>query len=394
MTTLASFAYVQTLSGPFRYCVSIWNDEQLIEHRLLPESLSQFNQNSHLVISPDGRFVAAVVYDGSTYLNTWVYTVEDEEIIETDEVPELGQDMETFRFMSWSPRGYFISPLAQYAYDPYEKTLINLPGPTPGLPFSVLPKTGLIFEGVSPNPTPEPEECIITARDLFNGEVVPAPDGVNSEIIYNNNGFSFSAMQWRDDSGIIGLLENDSWDSRQFTSYQRFVSTLGWVKNRTDAGGARHLYPIALLEIGAVYYEDVNPFASPEKPLWLLRDTGEITRYAALPQLFLSLNSFARYSVINFTWNGNHFFRAGVIGQSWSPVEPQSGTTPPVMQGMNLFGSNVLGTPPSWTFSRAPWGGFPTVSLISARSPERWRNPISTDGVFWTNRRFAEETLL
>lgn len=385
------------------YHFTLWDDEEMISNHPIPDLISDINNlASNIVISPDETCVALTVCDGpNDRVRTWVYFLvrdEEEGTIEVGdiiEVHQLGSGSGTTagpftRLVRWSPRGLFISPTGHYAYDPYKRELINLPGPTPGLPFSILPYTGLIFEGINPTPTTEPEEYLITARDLFTGEIVPVPDGVNDPRFIRPNAVALSANAWTDYGLTEGQLFCSYWTNYGSRTFQRFISNRGWALDRSSSIGS--LYPFTTIEGGTLLIEHASIPPYGHYPIWLLKDDGTLNIYTTFPSLGFGVYPYRLLYASsqvgnNFTYNNCQFFT-----DSWRDIE-RPGTPVPILQGINLFGSTVVGTPPAWTYSREPWGAS-SMSLISARSAERVRYAVEQDGIFWTNRRYAKEVVV
>lgn len=384
MTTFATISFAHPGNFSFSTYLSIWNDETLVQHYALPLSdWSSFAASTTIVISSDGQFVC--ISRLVEPLLSRIYSVANGTYVEVPELKNSNPYGPSFHTVQWSPRGLFVSARGDYAYDPYTNTLIPLPGPSAaaqedgaGLEFhgySVLAVEGLLFEAQPLDSLDDPETYPLLVKDLFTGQVLDAPYGVA--------GFPYAGARpcaWHDDTEVRGCLYRSS--NAEFP-YPEYPFSPSRVANFMT-GFSKHLpapfnYSMA---VGATVNGVVfNKSGAPQ--ITSMSDTGEAGPVIEPPDFF-QIASPSRNGRVNFLYKNTLF-----VGGSAGSLDV--GSELPI--GISTVGGTPA-TPPAWILNLSAWGGLQSVQIGAAASPRTFRNPLAQDGEFWTNRKFASETVL
>lgn len=386
MATLATLSYGHTGDFVSTAFLSIWNDEELVRHHRLPSSWPAFGGNSTISISSDGEFVC--VAPGywpfsPPSIPARIYSVSDGSFVEVPLLVNKFGYGPFYNVVTWSPRNMFVGGNGEYAYDPYTKTGIVLPGPSPEAKqgggeygtepdgYSVLAAEGLLVEARPVGSPIDPAIYPLVVKDLYTGLEVKPPPGMA--------GHKYAGARpctWHDDTGIRSIFYQTFDLSTGLYNAARVIGPDGFITHVRDIpgfAGARG----ALLN-GALFGS--AGAGGTNMPGVIVKDDGSQVR-RLMPstggQGNRAINMQFYYRKTLFLW-----------GSSYTPGAL------PMLEGIGPSGEKSLLAPPMFTFSLAPWGELVNPTLISVMSATTYRDFVALDGEFWTNRRYANETIV
>lgn len=388
MAIFATTAYGHFGDWNYRGVLSFWNDDTLIAHHDLgsgSDGWSVFGYNIALSMTPDGQYVCATRGEGlpeqGLSSESRVYNVQTGTYKAVPMLRNKNKHGPTINVVRWSPRGYFISGFGDYAYDPYKDAGIALPGASPAalVPdnitfgeysgFSVLPVQGWLVEAAPAHPTIRDYKdwnFELVVKDLFTGVPITPPPAM-----IETPGNGSRPCAWMDDP-TLGLLYRriDYYDPNRSLQSRTKVINL-----KTDTVTFLPSYSICLARTVNGNLFQGTTYGSPYEGHVVYDDgTKKGIPNGSMP--FLSTGSVE--SNVAFT-HKNYFF---------------GGTTGSVLQSYGLVGQPLPGVPPAFWYDSNVWLPFIHAGIQNVQSATVFINPVTQDGLFWTNRRYTNEIIL